>query len=94
MQPPEVFYKIAVLKSFAIFTGRHLCWGSQEKTCVETPKQVFFCECCKIFKNTYFEEKLRTFASVLACVNPNMAGDLVHPNDLKLGTKVYTNNDF
>ena len=25
-QPPELFYKKAVLKSFAIFTGKHLCW--------------------------------------------------------------------
>ena len=25
-QPPEVFYKKAVLKCFAIFTGKHLCW--------------------------------------------------------------------
>ena len=24
-QPPEVFYKKAVLKSFAVFTGKHLC---------------------------------------------------------------------
>ena len=26
-QPPEVFYKKAVLKNFAIFTGKHLCWS-------------------------------------------------------------------
>ena len=26
-QPPEVFYKKAVLKSFAIFTRKHLCWS-------------------------------------------------------------------
>ena len=26
-QPPKVFYKKAVLKSFAIFSGKHLCWG-------------------------------------------------------------------
>ena len=26
-QPPEVFYKRAVLKMFAIFTGKHLRWG-------------------------------------------------------------------
>ena len=24
-QPPEVFYKRAVLKNFVIFTGKHLC---------------------------------------------------------------------
>ena len=26
-QPPEVFYKNAVLKKFAIFTGKHLCFS-------------------------------------------------------------------
>ena len=26
-QPPEVFYKEAVLKNFAIFTAKHLCWS-------------------------------------------------------------------
>ena len=28
-----------------------------------TPTQVFSCEICEIFKNTYFEEHLRTTAS-------------------------------
>ena len=31
----------------------------------ETSTQVFFCEICEIFKNTYFEQHLRTFASGL-----------------------------
>ena len=31
---------------------------------IETPKQVFFCDFCKILKDTYFEEHLRTAASV------------------------------
>ena len=26
-QPPELFYKKAVLKNVAIFTGRYLCWS-------------------------------------------------------------------
>ena len=26
-QSPEVFYKKAVLKNFAIFTGKYLCWN-------------------------------------------------------------------
>ena len=26
-QPPEVFFKKAVLKNFAILTGKHLCWS-------------------------------------------------------------------
>ena len=31
----------------------------------ETPTQVFSCEYCKIFKNTYFEENLRATASAI-----------------------------
>ena len=30
---------------------------------LQVPAQVFFCECCEIFKNTYFEKYLRTAAS-------------------------------
>ena len=26
-QPPKGFYKKAVLKNFAIFTGKYLCWS-------------------------------------------------------------------
>ena len=26
-QPPQVFYKKAVLKNFALFTGKNLCWS-------------------------------------------------------------------
>ena len=46
---------------------------SQENTCAgvsfqlyqkETPAQVFSREICEIFKNTYFEEHMRTTASV------------------------------
>ena len=29
----------------------------------KTPAQVFFCECCEVFKNTYFEEHLQAAAS-------------------------------
>ena len=61
--------KSAVLKSFAIFTGKHLCCSLfliklhafrhaiYEK---ETVTQVFSYEYCEIFKNTYFEKHLRT----------------------------------
>ena len=30
---------------------------------LQGPAQVFFCECCEIFKSTYFEKHLRTAAS-------------------------------
>ena len=61
--------KKAVLKHFAIFTGKHPCWNLfliklQTKAYNfiknETPAQVFSYECCEIFKNTDFEEHLRT----------------------------------
>ena len=41
----QMFFKTGVLKNFADFTGKHLCW---------TPTQAFCCEICEIFKNTYF----------------------------------------
>ena len=53
--------------------------NSQGNTCVrrnftaatlfkkETPKHVFYCEFCEIFKNTYLDENLRTAASVFYC---------------------------
>ena len=46
--------KMAVLKNFASFTGEHLWWSSD-----------VFLWICEIFKNTYFEEQLRTAASEL-----------------------------
>ena len=52
-----------VLKNFAIFTGKHLCWSlflikfqvvrPATFFLKKTPTQVFFLEYCKIFKNTY-----------------------------------------
>ena len=63
-QPPETFYKNAVLKNFAIFTGKHLCWsfffnkvaGLQGNNFIkkETPTQAFSCEYCKNFKKSFF----------------------------------------
>ena len=63
-----------LLKKFAIFTGKHLCWSlfsvklqaSDLQPCrKETRTQVLSCEICEFFKNTYFEEHRRTFASDL-----------------------------
>ena len=54
--------KKAILKTFAVFTGKHLCWGFL----LRPATQVFFsCEYYEIFKNTYFEEHLPTAASGL-----------------------------
>ena len=58
-----------VFKNFAIFTGKRLCQSlllmnlqaSRTATFLkETPTQLFSCEYCKIFKNTCFDENLRT----------------------------------
>ena len=46
--------KKVVLKNFARFIGKDLV-GVFNKV---VPTQVFSCEYCKIFKNTYFEEHL------------------------------------
>ena len=56
-----------------IFTWKHLCWSlflikleasGLQIYQTETPTQVFPCDYCKVFKKTYFEEHLRTAASV------------------------------
>ena len=52
--------KRAVLKNFAIFTEKHLCWG------LFLIKVQISCEYCGIFKHIYFVEHLRTAASVLS----------------------------
>ena len=69
-QPPEVFCKKTVLKNFAIFTGKHLFFRVsflvKLQVCnfieKETLTQMFFCQYCGIFKNTYFQEPLRRAA--------------------------------
>ena len=67
-QPPEVFYKKAVLKNFlnihrkipvfeSLFNqvaGLQIFISAKK----EIPTQVFFCEYCKILKKSYFEENL------------------------------------
>ena len=54
--------KKAVLKNFAIFTGKNPCC-SLFFSKKEIPTQVFSCEYCDIFQNIYFEEFMRTAAS-------------------------------
>ena len=60
---PEVFCKKGVLKNFAKFTGKHLCQSSFFNKVAglrrnfikkETLAQVFSCEFCEIFRNTFF----------------------------------------
>ena len=59
----------AVLKNFAIFAGKYLCWSlflikNFRETFLkrDSNTSVFFCEYCWIFKITCFEEHLRKAA--------------------------------
>ena len=61
----QMFFKIAVLKNFAVFRGKHLCWSlflinfrplGLQLYLKEAPRQVFSCEYCEIFKNSFFIE--------------------------------------
>ena len=68
-----MFYKKAILKNFANFTGKHLYWSLfliklqafDLRLQKETPTQVCSCEYCDNFKNIYLEERLRAVASAL-----------------------------
>ena len=72
-----MFFKIGVLKSFAIFTG---------KKPKHTPTQLFSCEYCKIFKNSFFIEQLQWLLLILI----NAKG---YRNDLNwLRSSVFTVN--
>ena len=60
-----------VPKNFENFKGKHLCWGiflikwqalSPATLLKRDSTQVFSCEICEIFKNTYFKEHLRMTA--------------------------------
>ena len=47
-------------------------WSSQPPgSNKKTPTHVFFCEDCKILKNLYFEEHLRTAASAFSSPDVN-----------------------
>ena len=53
----------AVLKSFAIYIAKGLCWSL--RFLKKRLPQVFSSEYCSIFINTYFYENLRTTASII-----------------------------
>ena len=69
---PEVFFKVIILRSFAKFTGKNMCQnlfldedaGCRSATLLKKRlRQVFFCQCCKMFKNAFFTEHPRETAS-------------------------------
>ena len=73
-QPPEPFYKKAVFKNFAIFTGKYLRWSLFSITLQvfrpatlfkKIPALVFSCEYCKIFKNRHFYRAPPVTASIV-----------------------------
>ena len=67
----EVFCRKGVLRNFAKFTGKH----KKEKK--ETPAQVFSCEFCKIYKNSFSYRIPPVAASVH--VIPHSLTILSHP---------------
>ena len=63
--------KRAVVKNFAIFTGKHLCWSlflmklqawRPAILLKRDPTQVFYYEYLEIFKNTFSEKHMQTAA--------------------------------
>ena len=72
MQPPEVFYKKAVLENLQYSPQKNLCWSlfliklQTIRPVVllnRDPTQVFSWKYFKIFKNIYFEDHLQTATS-------------------------------
>ena len=58
----QMFFKVGVLKSYAIFTGKTTTWSHfwikfqsfRPADLKVTQTKVLFCEYCKIFKNSFF----------------------------------------
>ena len=57
----QIPFKTGVLKNFAIFTGKHLCWSLflikflfNKVSLQMTPTQVLSYEYCKIVRNSFF----------------------------------------
>ena len=48
----QMFFKIGVLKKFAMFTGKHLCWSLFLRK-LQAGLQVFSCEYYKIAKTRF-----------------------------------------
>ena len=69
-QPPEIFFREIVLKRCPQIHGKtpvlesHFLKIFRHEACnfikKETPKKLFFCEFCEVFKNTFFTEHFLT----------------------------------
>ena len=100
-QPLEVFHKKAVLKNFAIFTGKYLRWSlfsirlqafwlATLLKRKETPTQVFSCEFYEFFKSTYFEKHLRTAVSARnVFFSTKLKSISIVPNFMKVSRKLW-----
>ena len=68
-QPREVFDKKKVFQKILQNSLQNTCARDSLIKFIkkETLAQLFSCELCEFFKNTYFEEYLRTTASVQIC---------------------------
>ena len=60
---PEELYKKGVLRNFAKFTGKQL-----SRSLWKTLAQVFSCEFCEIYKNTFFHKTPLVAASALSYI--------------------------
>ena len=49
----QMFFKIGVLKNFAILTGKYLCWSL---FLIKTPTHLFSYEYCEMLRNNFFEK--------------------------------------
>ena len=68
------FIEKGVLRNFAKFTRKHLCQSLFNFIKREALVQMFSCEFCEDFKNTFFTEHLRATAGL---VQPLLNSDLV-----------------
>ena len=103
-QPPEQNSEAAaggVLKNFANFTGKHLCWSlfftklqafRPATLLKKTPTQVFSCEIWEILKNTYFEKHLNKSERLLLCMDYFIIYWFLQP--LQYTIFIFTNNFF
>ena len=80
--------KKGVLKNFANFTGKHLCWSLFLKKFI--PSQVFSCDTCEMFKNAYFEEHLLTTAFEVRIFKKRMSTKLSWIIYLESKTAIHT----
>ena len=79
----QMFFKVVVLKRYAIFTGNHLRWSHfwikfqsfRPATLKVTPTKVLFCQYCKIFQNS-FSHRTPPVAASVTCKRRSLFQDV------------------